>query len=98
MHSNYFASVQPNLKCFYAFAKMNNHEKTTLLNHSGILLDKDLEKENSVNLYYLNGFFVEEIRTKNKVVDIIPYKQGYRLESYAEIRQAIVPKRTDLKH
>jgi hypothetical protein len=76
---------------------MNNSQKASVLKNSGVLLDKDLAKESSVNLYYLNGFFVEETITRkhntNTIVDIIPYKHGYRLETYAEIKPTVVPKR-----
>lgn len=85
MITNYTSQQQPNFKSFYEFAKLNDEDKATELMNNGVLLDKDLEKEQAVNLYYLNGFFVEETISKkqNRVVDIIPYKHGYRLETYS---------------
>ena len=95
MQTNYTPPQQPNLKSFYEFAKMDNVQKASELKNNGVLLDKDELKEERVNLYYINGFFVEEtIRLKqNKVVDIIPYKHGFRLETYAEIKPSVVPRR-----
>lgn len=95
MNVNYTAPLQPtNLQSFFSFARMNNTEKKSMLNSSGLLLDVDLEKEQSVKLYFLDGFFVEETisHPENKVLDIIPYKHGYRLQTFAEIKQVIVPK------
>lgn len=94
MTTNY-TSEQPNHKSFYEFAKLNDEDKATELMNNGVLLDKDLEKEQAVNLYYLNGFFVEETISKkqNRVVDIIPYKHGYRLETYAGNYNANLNKR-----
>ena len=85
MTTNYTPSQMPNPKSFYEFARLNDQDKATELMNNGLLLDKDLEKEHDVNLYYLNGFFVEETISKkqNRVVDIIPYKHGYRLETYS---------------
>ncbi|MCC6371724.1 MAG: hypothetical protein IT236_12015 [Bacteroidia bacterium] len=95
MKTNYTHLQQPNLKLFYEFAKMNNSEKTNILHNKAVLLDNDIEKEEAVNLYYLNGFFVEETISAKKggVVDIIPYKHGYRLETYATIVPTIVRKK-----
>lgn len=97
MKTHYSPLQRPNLKSFYEFAKLNNTQKASVLKNDGVLLDKDSANESSVNLYYLNGFFVEETisRTQNTntVVDIIPYKHGYRLETYAEIKPTVVPKR-----
>lgn len=95
MITNYPSPQQPNLKLFYEFAKLNNADKARMLAKNGVLLDKDSATEESTNLYYLNGFFVEEtISVKsNRVVDIIPYKHGYKLETYAEIRPTVIPKK-----
>lgn len=94
MKTNYpqqFANYQqqePNLKSFYEFAKMNNNEKSNLLLNKGLLLDEDCSKDEAINLYYLNGFFVEEtiLRKQGKVKDIIPYKHGYRLKTFTDIK------------
>lgn len=95
MKVNYTAQPQhTSPQAFYEFARMNSSEKALVLKKSGLLLDKDQEKGQSVNLYFLNGFFVEEtISRKENKVDIIPYKHGYRLESYVEVKQVLVPKR-----
>lgn len=66
---------------FYEFARLSQHQKSNELMTHGVLLDRDEEKEQAVNLYYLNGFFVEEtIHNKVKTkVEIIPYKHGFKL-------------------
>lgn len=47
-------------------------------------MDSDVEKERRVNLFYLNGFFVEEILNKitSEIEEIIPFKSGYKLDYY----------------
>ena len=95
MNVNYPAQLQPaNLQSFFRFARMNNTEKKSVLSRNGLLLDVDKNKGQSVNLYFLDGFFVEETvsQPENKVLDIIPYKHGYRLETFVEIKQVLVPK------
>ena len=93
MNINYNSGQQPNLKSFYEFARMNNNEKTNMLVNKGVLIDKDNEKEESVNLYYLNGFFVEETISKKYgiVTDIIPFKHGYRVKTFTDIKPTTVP-------
>ena len=73
-----------NLKYFYEFIKMNRNEQGLLLKEQGVLLDFDSEKEITTRLYFLQGFFVEEIfcREQNEIIDVIPYKQGYRIERF----------------
>ena len=73
--------VQSELK---HFLHLNTNEKVSLLHQKGLLLDSDVEKESRVNLFYINGFFVEEIlnRITSEIEDLIPYKSGYKLETY----------------
>ena len=75
------AQLQSELK---HFLQLNVKERISLLHQKGLLLDSDVEKECRVNLYYLNGFFVEEIQNSisTEVEDIIPYISGYRLKTY----------------
>lgn len=66
---------------------MNTNEKVAELMNNGVLIDNDNEKDEAINLYYINGFFVEETISKRHgmVTDIIPFKQGYRLKDYSQI-------------
>ena len=76
--------IELNLQSFYSFAKLTKTEQETLLVEEGVFLDLDCEKETTTRLYFLQGFFVEEIfnRNLNEIVDVIPYKQGYKIESF----------------
>ena len=56
MNKNY-NFIPPNLKSFYEFAKMNTNEKVAELMNNGVLIDNDNEKDEAINLYYINGFF-----------------------------------------
>lgn len=68
------------------FLQLSTKERVSQLHQKGLLLDSDVEKESRVNLYYLNGFFVEEIQNSitSEVEDLIPYKSGYRLKTYLQ--------------
>jgi hypothetical protein len=83
-------TIQPqvNLKSFFDFAKLDLAKKTELLTTKGTFLDLDSEKNTLTKLYFLNGFFVEEVicRKLNKTVDVIPFKQGYRIENYIQLK------------
>jgi hypothetical protein len=69
---------------FFDFVKLGKNQQNTLLKSKGILLDLHSEKTTCTELYSLSGFFVERITSLNKqdVIDIIPYKQGYRAGNY----------------
>ncbi len=84
---------QLNLQSFYDFAKMSRGEQCSLIEQNAMFLDADIEKDSLIKLYFLNGFFVEEIVSlhEDKILDVIPYKQGYRLESYLEVKCHLVP-------
>lgn len=73
-----------NLQSFYDFAKLNREQKEMLLKEEGILLDLESDTKTFTRLYYLDSFFVEEVvnRNSNEIIDIIPYKQGYKLSSF----------------
>lgn len=77
------AQLQSELK---NFLQLSTKERVSLLHQKGLLLDSDVEKESRINLYYLNGFFVEEIQNSinSEVEDLIPYKSGYRLKTYLQ--------------
>lgn len=72
------------MKSFFDFIKLNKTEQGKLLIERGIFLDMDNEKDTITRLYFLDGFFVEEIICKNnsEVVELIPFKQGYKIESF----------------
>lgn len=87
MKTNTIHSVL-NLKSFYDFARLNKSQQTVILNQHGLFLDADLENDTLTRLYFLKGFFVEVIFSKklNTVVDMIPYKQGYKLERFINVK------------
>ncbi|WP_317898317.1 hypothetical protein [Aurantibacillus circumpalustris] len=76
--------LQPNLKSIVDFVRLNTAQQVTVLLQEAILLDIDTEKVLTTRLYLYKGFFVEETfnRVSNEIVDIIPFKQGYRIKDY----------------
>jgi hypothetical protein len=91
---------QPELnpKGLYNFLKTSISGQTEILRNHGILLDTDIEKDILINLYFIDGFFVEETFSisEKRVIENIPFKQGYRMQNYVEIKKVIVPKKSDL--
>jgi vesicle coat complex subunit len=75
---------QLNLKSMVDFVRLNKVQQITLLTEEAILLDLDTEKSTITRLYFYKGFFIEEVfsRDLNEIVDIIPYKQGFRIKNY----------------
>jgi hypothetical protein len=86
--------LQFNPSAFLQFVKFTASEKQWHLRNRGLLVDKDDEGENYVNLYFIDGFFVEEIlsKTENRLVDVIPYTKGFKVDSFVEVKHIIVSK------
>ena len=63
----------------YEYAKLQQAEKVELLKEDGLFLEKFQDNDHTVFMYYLEEFFVELIIKDGKIVDIIPYKKGYKL-------------------
>jgi hypothetical protein len=83
-------TIQPvlNLQSFYDFVKLSKADQQSVLLQEGVFLDLDSEKDVLTRLYFLKGFFVELIFNKklNTVVEMIPYKQGYKIERFIEVK------------
>lgn len=71
-------------KAMSSFAKEDVIRQSEILKENGIMLDRDSENDKTINLYFLKGFFVEEIisRAENKILDILPFKRGYKVEKF----------------
>jgi hypothetical protein len=71
------------------FLKLNFTQRSQILHKNGLLLDSDVYKGERVNLFYLGNFFAEE--TLNSITwelkDVIPYKTGFRLETYQHLNR-----------
>lgn len=94
MKANNNIHPEINQKDFLDFIKLSQINQAGLLKATGVKLDSDIENDKRVNLFYLGGFFVEEIRaiSDNSLLEIIPFKNGYRLENYVEVKEVFVPK------
>lgn len=78
-----------NSQAFYDFAKLSKIRQIELLRGYGTFLDQDADEDTVTRLYFLHGFFVEEIVSEknNEVMELIPYKQGYKLDNYLNERK-----------
>jgi hypothetical protein len=70
----------------YEFARLTLVEKADLITNQGVFLENLGDSGNEINLYYFNGFFVEvEVnKLQNMIVEIIPFKQGYKVKKYLD--------------
>lgn len=70
-----------NIDAFYGFLKLEKQKQADVLKHKAIKLDSDVDGNQVIHLYFIDGFFVEEIRSCNTgtLISILPYKTGYRL-------------------
>jgi hypothetical protein len=69
----------------HEFIQLNKENQKLLLEEKGLCFDVFNEKENSVYLYFLYGFFVEVVTPpgSNKS-EIIPFKKGFRFTAQPE--------------
>lgn len=66
-----------NLLTIYDYAKLSNSEKINLIKGTALFIDQ-YSSDCTVYVYFLNGFFIEVTEKAGKIVDIIPYKRGYK--------------------
>ena len=68
---------------FYEFSQLSASDQLLMLAAYGVLLDTDREDGKVIRLYFLHGFFVEQVEnTSGEVLELIPYKNGYRLYNF----------------
>lgn len=90
----------PDMASIHRFLKLDKMNQADLLMTKGLLLDTDIEKESFTNLYLFEGFFVEEVvsRINGEVLEVIPYKQGYRLNKFIELKTVAVLRSSRIFH
>lgn len=84
-----------NLHSIVDFARLSKTQQITMLAQEAVLLDLDSEKAIITRLYFIDGFFVEEVfnRDLNEIVDIIPYRKGFRIKSFLKSESCLVTER-----
>ena len=63
----------------YDYAKLSEGKKEELLKNQALLVDQYNEEDVLLQIYFLNGFFVEVTIKDGKVTDNIPYQRGYKI-------------------
>jgi hypothetical protein len=63
----------------YKYTRLSKTGKKQMLKEEGCFLEKYADGNNTVFVYYLNGFFVEEVYNGQELIDSIPFKRGYKL-------------------
>ncbi|MCW3075942.1 MAG: hypothetical protein JWO32_551 [Bacteroidetes bacterium] len=84
MQKNYEVPAIKRQNALYNFIKLNKSDQLNVLRDKGVRLDRDIENDKIISLYFINGFFVEETLSlaDGMVVEILPFKQGYKISSY----------------
>ena len=87
--------MDTNNASFYAFIRLSEKERRNVLKQRGVLLDTDVNNNITVNLYSLDGFYVEETFTGSAKdeAELLPFKRGYKVESYSDNTPAKTPAR-----
>lgn len=77
-----------NAQSFQSFVKFSPERQSEILKTTGLLLDTDFEHDSIVNLYFLSGFFVEEIvdKTTRELKFVLPFKHGFKIQNYVKYR------------
>ena len=73
---------------FHSFIKFNPERQAEILRANGLLLDTEFERDSIVNLYFISGFFVEEILDKNtrELQFVLPFRHGFKIQNYVKYR------------
>ena len=66
----------------FDFARLKPKDKELLIQETAVLLKFYTEGSTRVTVYYMPSFFIE-VNTcliENKIIDIIPYRRGHKIE------------------
>lgn len=63
----------------YEFARLDAFKQSLALKEEGLFLEKYKDGEYTIYVYYLDGFFVEATFKEKQLIDLIPFKRGYKL-------------------
>ena len=63
----------------YDYAKLSEGEKEELLKNQALFVDQYNDGDVLIQIYFLNGFFIEVTIRNGKVTDNIPYQRGYKI-------------------
>jgi len=79
--------MKTELFTIYDFARLSQAEKEEMLQNKAILIENYKDGVRIVTVYYIPGFFVEvtTCSLQQKLIDIVPYKRGYKLEKNIDV-------------
>jgi hypothetical protein len=63
----------------YDYAKLSEGQKEELLKNQALFIEQYNDDDVLIQVYFLNGFFVEVSIKNGKVSDYIPYQRGYKI-------------------
>lgn len=63
----------------YDYAKLSEGEKEELLKNQALFVDQYNDGDVLIQIYFLNGFFIEVTIRNGKITDHIPYQRGYKI-------------------
>jgi len=68
------------MAAIHEYAKLSMEEKESLIMEEAVFLERYIDNENTICVYYLDDFFIEVIIKDGKTISNFPYKRGYRLD------------------
>lgn len=68
----------------YEYITLEQSDRAELLWSNGIYINNSIEENCSFALYSLYNFYVEVVLIENEIAELIPFKQGQRLEKYLD--------------
>ncbi len=64
----------------FDYAKRTKMEKALILRQEAKFIDEYTDNNGErIFVYYLNGFFIEAITNVGVIIDVVPYKRGYKV-------------------
>ena len=65
----------------FEYAKRNKLERALILRKQAQFIDEYTDSTGErIFVYYLNGFFIEAITNVGVIIDVLPYKRGYKAD------------------
>jgi hypothetical protein len=71
----------------FDFARLKRSQQELIIQETAVLFETYVEKETRVTVYYMPSFFIE-VNTclkKNKIIDIIPFRRGAKIEKEKDL-------------
>lgn len=63
----------------YDYAKLSTAEQEEVVKHDALFLEDYIDNGKIICVYYLNDFFIEVTKLNGKIIDLLPFIRGYKI-------------------